>query len=52
MHPLATEVAMRDELLDCLEHLLAAAGNVSLMTKELRHTLCDHVDKLPTLRRA
>jgi type II secretory pathway predicted ATPase ExeA len=39
---LATEVATRDELLACLEHLLAAAGNASLMTKELRHTLCDH----------
>jgi general secretion pathway protein A len=39
---LATEVATREELLACLEHLLAAAGNASLMTKELRHTLCDH----------
>jgi general secretion pathway protein A len=39
---LATEVATRDELMACLEHLLAAAGNASLMTKELRHTLCDH----------
>jgi general secretion pathway protein A len=39
---LATEVATRDELLACLQHLLAAAGNASLMTKELRHTLCDH----------
>jgi general secretion pathway protein A len=39
---LATEVATRDELLACLEHLLTAAGNASLMTKELRHTLCDH----------
>jgi hypothetical protein len=26
----------------CLEHLLATAGNASLMTKQLRHTLCDH----------
>jgi len=39
---LATEVATRDELMACLEHSLAAAGNASLMTKELRHTLCDH----------
>jgi general secretion pathway protein A len=39
---LATEVATRDELLACLQHLLAAAGNAGLMTKELRHTLCDH----------
>jgi general secretion pathway protein A len=39
---LATEIATRDELMACLEHLLAAAGNASLMTKELRHTLCDH----------
>jgi type II secretory pathway predicted ATPase ExeA len=39
---LATEIASREELLACLEHLLAAAGNASLMTKELRFTLCDH----------
>ena len=39
---LATEIATRDELLACLDHLLSAAGNASLMTKELRHTLCDH----------
>lgn len=39
---LATEVAGREELLACLEHLLAAAGNASLMTRELRHTLVDH----------
>jgi general secretion pathway protein A len=32
----------RDELLACLEHLLAAAGNPSLMTAELRSTLADH----------
>ena len=25
-----------------LEHLLAGAGNASLMTAPLRHTLCDH----------
>jgi general secretion pathway protein A len=39
---LATEYASRDELLACLEHLLAGAGNASLMTPQLRHTLCDH----------
>ncbi len=39
---LATGVATRDELLACLDHLLATAGNATLMTKELRHTLCDH----------
>jgi len=39
---LATEIAPREELLACLEHLLATAGNASLMTKELRYTLCDH----------
>ena len=39
---LATEHASRDELLECLNHLLNAAGNASLMTPQLRHTLCDH----------
>jgi type II secretory pathway predicted ATPase ExeA len=39
---LATEFASRDELLACLEHLLGGAGNASLMTQQLRHTLCDH----------
>ncbi|MBK8744107.1 ATP-binding protein [Propionivibrio sp.] len=39
---LATEFASRDELLACLEHLLVGAGNASLMTQQLRHTLCDH----------
>jgi type II secretory pathway predicted ATPase ExeA len=39
---LMTEHASREELLACLEHLLAAAGNASLMTAELRRTLCDH----------
>jgi general secretion pathway protein A len=32
----------RDELLACLDHLLAAAGNQSVMTSELRVTLADH----------
>ena len=39
---LATGVATREELLACLEHLLTTAGNASLMTKQLRNTLCDH----------
>ena len=39
---LVTEPASRDELLACLEHLLSAAGNASLMTPDLRRTLCDH----------
>lgn len=39
---LATEHASREELLACLEHLLQEAGNASLMTPQLRHTLCDH----------
>ena len=39
---LATEHASRDELQACLKHLLGAAGNASLMTTKLQHTLCDH----------
>ncbi|MBK6718179.1 MAG: ATP-binding protein [Burkholderiales bacterium] len=39
---LATEHASREELIDSLGHLLAGAGNASLMTPQLRHTLCDH----------
>ena len=39
---LATEYASRDELLSCLNHLLGAAGNASLMTSGLRQTLSDH----------
>ena len=39
---LATEAATREELIACLEHPIAAAGNASLMTRELRQTLCDH----------
>jgi general secretion pathway protein A len=39
---LATEHASREELLASLTHLLAGAGNASLMTPQLRHTLCDH----------
>ena len=36
------DYASRDELLACLDHLLAAAGNPALMTTELRVTLADH----------
>jgi general secretion pathway protein A len=39
---LVLEYASRDELLACLEHRLAAAGNPSLMTAELKATLADH----------
>jgi len=39
---LATEHASREELLAGLNHLLAGAGNASLMTPGLRQTLCDH----------
>jgi general secretion pathway protein A len=39
---LATEHASREELVASLDHLLAGAGNASLMTPQLRHTLCDH----------
>jgi general secretion pathway protein A len=39
---LTTEFASRDDLLACLNHLMAGAGNASMMTAQLRHTLCDH----------
>ena len=39
---LVLDYASRDELLACLEHLLEAAGNPSLMTNELKATLADH----------
>lgn len=39
---LVLEYASRDELLACLDHLLDAAGNPSLMTTELKATLADH----------
>jgi general secretion pathway protein A len=39
---LATEPATREELLELLQHALAKAGNVSLMTAELMETLIDH----------
>jgi type II secretory pathway predicted ATPase ExeA len=39
---LPMEYASREELLACLKHLQASAGNASLMSTELIHTLCDH----------
>lgn len=39
---LVLDYASRDELLACLDHLLSAAGNTSLMTSELKVTLADH----------
>jgi general secretion pathway protein A len=39
---LTLEYATREELRACLEHLLAAAGNPSLLTAELMTTLCEH----------
>ena len=39
---LVHEYATRDELLSCLTHRLATAGNTNVMTKELMDTLVDH----------
>lgn len=39
---LALEYASREELQACLGHLLSTAGNPTLMTPELAHTLCEH----------
>ena len=39
---LTTEPASRDTLAACLRHLMSQAGNASLMTDGLIHTLCDH----------
>ena len=39
---LVMEYADRNELMACLKHLLATAGNASLMTPALMQTLCDH----------
>jgi type II secretory pathway predicted ATPase ExeA len=36
------EAATREELAACLDHLIDAAGNASLMTPALRQTLVDH----------
>lgn len=39
---LATEHNSREELQACLKHLMTGAGNASLITPKLQHTLCDH----------
>jgi general secretion pathway protein A len=39
---LGLDAATVDELHACLSHLLASAGNASLMTEPLRQTLCEH----------
>ncbi len=39
---LIMEYASRDELAECLTHLLSSAGNAHLMSTELAATLCDH----------
>lgn len=39
---LPVEHATREELMDCLQHLLKSAGNPALMTKALMRTLCEH----------
>ena len=39
---LVMEYADRNELMACMKHLLATAGNANLMTAELLQTLCDH----------
>ena len=39
---LSMEIATRDELAACLDHLMSTAGNASLMTSELAANLCDH----------
>ncbi len=39
---LPMEYAERKELSACLKHLLASAGNASLMSPALMQTLCDH----------
>lgn len=39
---LRTESASCQQLLDCLTHLLEKAGNLRLMTPEVKTTLCEH----------
>jgi type II secretory pathway predicted ATPase ExeA len=39
---LVLDYASRDELLACLDHVLAAAGNPGLLTTELKATLAEH----------
>lgn len=37
-----TEYASKQQLLDCLQHLLTSAGNPVLMSEGLMQTLCEH----------
>lgn len=39
---LSLSAASRDELRDCLNHLMDSAGNAALMTAPLLDTLCEH----------
>ena len=39
---LVMEYAARDELRECLDHLLTAAGNPRVMSDELKNVLCEH----------
>jgi general secretion pathway protein A len=39
---LTTEYVAREELMACLKHLLHSAGNATLMSETLMHTLCEH----------
>ena len=39
---LALDYASREELRACLSHLVTTAGNPTLMTAELMHTVCEH----------
>ena len=39
---LRTESASGEQLVACLEHVLSAAGNSTLMTPELKRTVCEH----------
>jgi general secretion pathway protein A len=39
---LTLEPASSEELLACLRHLIAKAGNAKLLTPELMHTVCEH----------
>ena len=39
---LTMEYASREALLECLKHLQHSAGNASLMSAELMHTLAEH----------
>ncbi len=39
---LSTEYAQREDLKDCLKHLLHSAGNATLMSEELINTLSEH----------